>query len=94
MTIKKFQDKEVLRQSAGDPAVVVEAAMVEVVDADADVVVVVNVVVVVDVVVVGSTLISKLVLTIVFPWRIRNCHNPLSIERSQNILQIFLFDSK
>ena len=88
MTIKKFQDKEVLRQSAGDPAVVVEAAMVEVVDADADVVVVV------DVVVVGSTLISKLVLTIVFPWRIRNCHNPLSIERSQNILQIFLFDSK
>ena len=88
MTIKKFQDKEVLTQSAGDPAVVVEAAMVEVVDADADVVVVV------DVVVVGSTLISKLVLTIVFPWRIRNCHNPLSIERSQNILQIFLFDSK
>ena len=89
MTIKKFQDKEVLRQSAGDPAAVVDTGMVEVVDADADVVVVV-----VDVVVVGSTLISKLVLTIVFPWRIRNCHNPLSIERSQNILQIFLFDSK
>ena len=87
MTIKKFQDKEVVTQSAGDPAAVVDAGMVEVVD-------VVAVVVVVDVVVVGSTLISKLVLTIVFPWRIRNCHNPLSIERSQNILQIFLFDSK
>ena len=83
MTIKKFQDKEVLRQSAGDPAVVVEAAMVEVVDADADVVVVV------DVVVVGSTLISKLVLTIVFPWRIRNCHNPLSMERSETFHKIF-----
>ena len=88
MTVKKFQDKEVLRQSAGDPAAVVDTGMVEVVDAETEVVVVV------DVVVVGSTLISKLVLTIVFPWRIRNCHNPLSIERSQNILQIFLFDSK
>ena len=80
MTIKKFQDKEVLRQSAGDPTAVVDAGMVEVVDVDADVVVVVDVVAVVDVVVVGSTLISKLVLTIVFPWRIRNSHSPLSIE--------------
>ena len=80
MTIRKFQDKEVLRQSAGDPAAVVDAGMVEVVDVDADVVVVVDVVAVVDVVVVGSTLISKLVLTIVFPWRIRNSHSPLSIE--------------